>query len=538
MNLKKVLMISVSIFVTLYSNAIWAVTPTISTGLYHTIVLKDDGSVLAWGDNSAGQIGDNTEIPTRYSPFDINFKASAISAGSASNIALKEDGSVWAWGLNNTGQMGNGTKSDNHYNIPEKISALDGKNIIAINTDGQESFAIEDTGSGNVVWAWGWNYYGQLGNGEKSVNPVLSPIQLDITNVIAINAYPTMTAFLKDDGTVWYCGSMGKQITTPTQIVEFSNVATITIGMGTVPNDDAVNDYPSVYGLLNDGTVWYYSTENGIFQQLTIGGIAEITDIKAGIEHLILLTEDGTVWATGRSTYGQMGYGSLSSTWTTTQVYDGENPITGITAISANYENSSFIKDGDTVWNCGRNIYDQIGYGIDIDDDAAWPYQVVGESGVGSHMHLKTAGITVSAINGDTAETGTQATFTAVLDREPEEEVVLYIESTDTDEGTVSPNYITFSSDWDTPQTITVTGVNDSISDGDQDYTIQLSIDGTTTDNSGYKALITITVNVVNINNDTEDTQIKEDTSTPETSVAASDGGSSGGGGCFINTLF
>jgi len=90
-----------------------------------------------------------------------------------------------------------------------------------------------------------------------------------------------------------------------------------------------------------------------------------------------------------------------------------------------------------------------------------------------SNTDNDSAGITVGAISGDTTEAGVQATFTIVLNSEPFFDVDIAISSSDTDEGTVSPGSLTFTSaNWNAPQTVTVTGVDDFVQDGDQPYTI------------------------------------------------------------------
>jgi len=81
--------------------------------------------------------------------------------------------------------------------------------------------------------------------------------------------------------------------------------------------------------------------------------------------------------------------------------------------------------------------------------------------------------ITVSPISGNTTEGGGTATFTIVLNTEPTDDVTIGLSSSDTGEGTVSPGSVTFGpGNWDTAQTVTVTGVDDDLVDGDQDYTI------------------------------------------------------------------
>lgn len=114
-----------------------------------------------------------------------------------------------------------------------------------------------------------------------------------------------------------------------------------------------------------------------------------------------------------------------------------------------------------------------------------------------------TAGFTISAISNSTGEDGTSATFTIVLTSEPDGDVVINVSSSDTGEGTVSPSNLTYTnSSWNITQTVTVTGVSDSAADGDQNYTIQLSINaGATQDTTGYAGLDPADVSVVNLDN-------------------------------------
>src|SRR6056297_43265 len=114
------------------------------------------------------------------------------------------------------------------------------------------------------------------------------------------------------------------------------------------------------------------------------------------------------------------------------------------------------------------------------------------------------AGITVSDISGNTAEDGTTATFTVVLDSEPTDNVTIDISSSNTDEGTVSPGQITFTSgttgNWNSPQTITITGQDDAVSDGNQTYYIQF--DPATSNDDNYSGLQPANIEVVNADND------------------------------------
>ena len=142
----------------------------VSAGGLHTAALKTDGSLWTWGWNSSGQLGDgifgHTErnVPVRIGE---ETSWSAISAGSEHTIALRVDGSLWAWGDNYSGQLGDGTWA---YR-PAPVRIGEETNWTAISAGGYHTIALRVDGS---LWAWGWND-GQLGDGtwtERNV-PVL-----------------------------------------------------------------------------------------------------------------------------------------------------------------------------------------------------------------------------------------------------------------------------------------------------------------------------------------------------------------------------
>ncbi|MFL6246570.1 MAG: FG-GAP-like repeat-containing protein [Thermoanaerobaculia bacterium] len=94
-----------------------------------------------------------------------------------------------------------------------------------------------------------------------------------------------------------------------------------------------------------------------------------------------------------------------------------------------------------------------------------------------------TAAVTVTPLDATVSETATTDTFTIVLVTEPTGNVVIDVASLDTGEATVSPAQLTFMpGDWFTPQTVTVTGVDDAIADGDQITTIDITTNGSTAD--------------------------------------------------------
>ena len=133
-----------------------------------------------------------------------------------------------------------------------------------------------------------------------------------------------------------------------------------------------------------------------------------------------------------------------------------------------------------------------------------------------------TWGITVSDISGDTSEDGTTATFTIVLNSAPTADVVIDLSSSDTGEASVNPTSYTFTAaNWSSPQTVTVTGVDDALEDGDQ--SLSITFDPTTSTDTNYDGISLENVSLTNLDDDSMGFTISELTeNTSETGTTAS----------------
>jgi alpha-tubulin suppressor-like RCC1 family protein len=222
-------------------------TPVAVTGLgsgvravaasrWHTCALTNAGAVLCWGDNSLGELGDGTTT-NRHTPVVVNGLESGvvgIAAGSGHTCALTNAGAVLCWGGNNLGQLGDGTTTDRP--TPGAVTGL-GSGVAAVAaTGGGHTCALK----GGVAWCWGWNDWGQLGDGTTT--NALTPVAVSGlgSSVAAISAGWRHSCARTSAGAAWcwgmpWDGRLGDGgIAWPTTLVPVvglgSGVATIAAG--------------------------------------------------------------------------------------------------------------------------------------------------------------------------------------------------------------------------------------------------------------------------------------------------------------------
>jgi alpha-tubulin suppressor-like RCC1 family protein len=353
----------------------------ISAGGHHTVALKGDGSVWAWGHNAEGELGDGTmthkSIPVQVSGLTgvVAISAGGYSGGSHT-VALKSDGSVWAWGVNSLGQLGDGTTTDR--STPVQVSGLTGV-VVAISAGIFHTVAVKGDGS---VWAWGYNQEGELGDGTTTSRSTPAPVS-GLTGVVAISAGYFYTVALKGDGGVWAWGDnsrgqLGDGTTTnrstPAQVSGLTGVVAISAAWYhtvALKGDGSVRAWGyNANGQLGDGTTTIRLTP------VQVSGLAGVVAISAGLAHTVALKGDGSVSAWGDNIYGQLGDGAQPSRSTPIQV----NGLTGVVAISASGDDSFALKGDGTVWAWGYNASGQLGDGTTT--NRSTPVQVVGLTGV------------------------------------------------------------------------------------------------------------------------------------------------------------
>ncbi len=298
----------------------------VSAGAQHTVAIKTDGSLWAWGYNAHGQLGDGTNID-RNVPKQIGTDTNwtVVSAGGEHTVAIKRDGSLWAWGVNSYGQLGDGTNGWlKDKNIPTKIS--DAKDWNVVSAGYAHTMAIKTDGS---LWAWGWNCNGQLGDGTYTDKNVPTLIGTDTTwavvsaghfHTVAIKANKTLWAWgLNDNGQLGDGTNTDKNI--PTRIGTGINWDNVSAGhfhnVAIKANKTLWAWGKNEFGQLGDGTYGI-----GVYKNIPaqIGSENNWTVVSAGAEHIVALNTNKELWACGLNGNGQLGDGKNADKNTLTQV--------------------------------------------------------------------------------------------------------------------------------------------------------------------------------------------------------------------------
>lgn len=338
-------------------------------GFLHSVALRSNGTVATAGNDQYGQLGDGTIGGGSRTTFGavINLtNITAVSGGYQHSLALRPDGTVWAWGSNFNGELGNGANADRAtpVQVGAGIAAFN-THVVAVSAGSYHNLALTDDGK---VWAWGYNGYGELGDGTTTKRNV--PVQVkavaggaQLSNVEQISAGEYHSVALKSDGTalVWGYngdGEVGNGTTNPTgcQCVQYPAQTTATL-MGTVVQISAgqyhtvaVNTLGDVYawgdgsvGEIGDGT----TTNRSMPVQVGVGvaGFNNIVRVEAhDASHTIARRRDGTLFVWGYNVAGQISNGTATDQTTPLDISAaagaGGNLGTNIAVFGAGYASS------------------------------------------------------------------------------------------------------------------------------------------------------------------------------------------------------
>lgn len=323
----------------------------VACGSAHTLALCSDGTVAAWGDNSGGQLGDNTFSPSTV-PVAVTRTAGsvlagktvvAVAAGGMHSQALCSDGTVAGWGANSDGQLGVNSGSEREkvaMEVPTWFGPLQGRSVVRISAGGTHSLALCSDGT---LVAWGDNFSGKLGDNSTTqrkypvaVNVAAGTSALAGKSVISIAACSSHSLALCSDGTVaaWgsnFFGQLGDNTTTNRLVPVAVNVAAGTSSLfGKTVVAIAGSDAFSI-ALCSDGTLsaWGFNEAGTVGDNTTterhvpvavntdlgISALAgkTVVAIEAGNGFCLAWCSDGTLAAWGYNAAGAVGDDSTTN---------------------------------------------------------------------------------------------------------------------------------------------------------------------------------------------------------------------------------
>ena len=329
----------------------------VAGGSAHSLALKSDGTVWAWGYNVNGQLGDANNGTSRNTPVQVLNLAGVVqiaSGGIRHSLALKSDGTVWAWGWNIFGQLGDGTNTDR--NVPAQVSGL--TDMVQIAGGQYHSLAVKSDGT---VWSWGRNLDGQLGDGTDTNSNV--PVQaLGLTGVVqSASCGFGHSLALKSDGTVWAWGanSQGQvgdgttaQRSTPVQVLGLVGMTHIAGGsfhsLAVQADTDAVAPVITLNGSnpmsVSQGSVF---TDPGATATDNVDGSVAVTasgSVNTAVPGTYILTYTATDVA-----------GNSTSTDRTVNVVDATAPV-----ITLNGSNSMSVSQDSVFTDPGATAMDNV----------------------------------------------------------------------------------------------------------------------------------------------------------------------------------
>ncbi|MCX7562120.1 cadherin-like beta sandwich domain-containing protein [Xanthomonadaceae bacterium XH05] len=362
---------------------------TLSASSTHTCVLITSGEVKCWGNNFYGQLGDGSRTRqfTSMEVTGMDAGVQAISAGRDHSCALNASGGMACWGINYYGQLGDG--SNTTWRTPVGVTGL-GSDVQTMRSGGGHTCALTTSGG---VKCWGFNFYGQLGDG--SAENRLTPMDVTglNTGVQTISVGTFHSCALTTNGGVKCWGNNGTgrlgdgstaNRLTPVDVSGLSSgVQAISAGR---EHTCALTTNGGVkcWGNNGGGRLGDGSTTNRLTPVDVVGIGSEVQAISAGSSHTCALTTGGSVKCWGTNFQGQIGDGSTTQRLVPVDVMGLSS---NVQAISAGESHTCALTAGGGVKCWGYNIFGQLG-----DGTATQRLTPVDVNGLGNNVQAISAG--------------------------------------------------------------------------------------------------------------------------------------------------
>jgi alpha-tubulin suppressor-like RCC1 family protein len=282
----------------------------LSAGERHSLALTAEGRMYAWGDNESGQLGTpGAQVgPVEVSvPRAANQRVVVAAAGRQFSLALRSDGTVWAWGNNSAQQLGPATAASG----PTLVTGL--TEVVGLAAGAAHATAVRADGS---VWAWGDNSCGQLGL-ARDVKSRGAPVQIEgIIVASAVAAGECHSFALTEGGKVYAWGSNSRaQLGNDSQLpsrrgvpVVLDRATSISAGafhgLAVISGGTVMAWGEPNHGALGTGTGYLYWTPRAV------AGLVDVDVVAAGGWHSLALQPGGTAYGWGIGWQGQLGLGA------------------------------------------------------------------------------------------------------------------------------------------------------------------------------------------------------------------------------------
>jgi alpha-tubulin suppressor-like RCC1 family protein len=372
-----------------------------SSDYYQSLVALSNGSVYAWGYNDYGELGDGTKVE-HNTPELIGglSNVTSVAAGYYHSLALTSAGTVYAWGYNGYGELGNGAANPESL-VPEQVKGV--SEVAQIAAGCYDSFAVLKNGE---VDAWGYNGYGELGDGtnKEQTSPQRIP---GLKGVKSISASCRHTLALMENGTVEAWGenyegdvngsSVDTDVETPTS-VGVSGVKQISTGYAF---DTALLSNGTVdawgegdYGVLGDGS------EGAQLTPHQVAGLSNVAAISSDAYATVALLENGSLEGFGYNGDGELGSEVGSETLTPVAMhYPGAAIALGT---GGGYNYSSIVIEGAAASVSGTSL--------------AFASRVIGTKSAAQSVVVTNNGPATLSISGDALGGAGAGAFTKTAD--------------------------------------------------------------------------------------------------------------------------
>ena len=335
-------------------------------------------NILAWGANGSGRLGDNTTA-SKSSPVSVVGGFTdwiSTSAGREHSLGVRANGTIWAWGSNSDGRLGN----NSIVTRSSPVSVVGGfTDWISASAGDFHSLGVRANGT---LWAWGTGGDGRLGN--NSIVTRSSPVSVvgGFTDWISADAGYRHSLGVRANGTLWAWGQNAQGWLGDNTVVTRSSPVSV-VGGFTDWISASAGGYHSL-GVRANGTLWAWgSNDAGRLGDNTtasksspvsvVGGFTNWVSVSAGGFHSLGVRANGTLWAWGANSYGQLGDGTTIPKSSPVSVVGG---FTDWVSVSAGGYHSLGVRANGTLWAWGQNSFGRLGDGTAISRSS--PVSVVG----------------------------------------------------------------------------------------------------------------------------------------------------------------